>query len=406
MKFRYLILILLFLFVISDALMYISWAGFGDVFFTPVSLAAKYISLFILIYIGSISKLKTGLPSKISIIFKLLLAWNIITIIRGAFLAKDYWDWKFLLFSTTTFLLIPLAFFIGKNLYMSRLIIGNVLKYLFLFGFLLIPLTLVTNPELYSRIMIPVSLFILFIPYLRSKWQILILIVAVTSVIMFIGFRTNLIKIGVAFLILTSYYFRTYIRLSWIKLAHIILFLLPIILLFSGISGKYNLFEDISSRKEYKYKYKSGDEEILNSDTRSFLYVEVINSLIKNNKLIAGEGGSGKYQSDVFDYLGDNRGRYGSEVGFLNTLLYSGIIGVILYAIMLYAASFIAIYRSNNWLCKMLGLYITFRWMIFFIEEFTQFDLNFLFLWITIGLVSSTRFRLMSDNRLKLYFWH
>jgi hypothetical protein len=51
----------------------------------------------------------------------------------------------------------------------------------------------------------------------------------------------------------------------------------------------------------------------------------------------------------------------------------------------------------------MLGLYISFRWLLSFIEEFTHYDLNFYFFWLAIGLVSSTGFRDMSDNEIKKF---
>ena len=115
-----------------------------------------------------------------------------------------------------------------------------------------------------------------------------------------------------------------------------------------------------------------------------------------------GEGGAGKYKSK---YLGDINGwRYGSEVGILNILLYDGIIGVMIYFLLLFAVSFIAIYRSNNYLSKLLGLFIASRFLLSFIEEFTQYDMNFYFFWIAVGMVSSSHFRKISDEQLKKYF--
>lgn len=50
--------------------------------------------------------------------------------------------------------------------------------------------------------------------------------------------------------------------------------------------------------------------------------------------------------------------RYASEVGALNTLLYSGIIGLLLYWIIFFYASYKAINDSDNILSRMLGLFI------------------------------------------------
>lgn len=47
----------------------------------------------------------------------LLVGWNIVTIIRGAFYANNYWDWKILIFTNAPALLIPSIAFLGYKLY-------------------------------------------------------------------------------------------------------------------------------------------------------------------------------------------------------------------------------------------------------------------------------------------------
>lgn len=84
----------------------------------------------------------------------------------------------------------------------------------------------------------------------------------------------------------------------------------------------------------------------------------------------------------------------------MNTLLYSGIIGVLLYAFVFYKASRLAICQSNNVLAKLIGLFVIFRWDYFFVEEFTKFNTNFFFLWLMIGMCLSPTFRAMTDEDL------
>jgi hypothetical protein len=406
MKHKKLILYLLIFVAIADILLNLGIVGFNDESFTPVSFIVKYLALAIIIYFSSKSNWNNDIPTIITILLKTFLVWNIFTIIRGLFLAADYWDWKFLLLSSMPFFLIPLAFFLGNNFYLARLIFKYILKYFFTFGFLLIPLAIATNRELYSRLMIPVSIFILFIPYLKPKWRKLILLVAIVSILVVIDFRTNIIKTTISLLILLLYYFRKYVLKSWIKVIHIVIFALPLLLLYLGTSDQYNIFANTSQNNNYSIKAQKGDlgNENLAADTRTFLYVEVLTSLVKNGTLLIGEGASGKYKSDYFDIFADHRGRYGSEVGFLNVLLYSGIVGVIIYFLILFLSSYYAINNSNNFLCKMLGLLIAGKWLLFFIEEFTTFDLNMLFTWVLIGLVCTREFRLMTDGDLKTFF--
>jgi hypothetical protein len=407
MKPEKLVLYTLFLICTADALLNISNSGFASALITPISFVCQYISLFILIYISSRSIWHSDLPRVIAILFKWIVLWHIFTIIRGAFLANDYWDWKFLLLSSTIFMLIPLAFFVGKNSFLLRAVSEFVLKYLFVFGFFAIPIAFATNRELYSRLMVPVGFFIILIPYLEPKWRKLIVGVAITSILVVISFRTNIIKIVSSFLLLFIYYFRRYIRLPWIKFLHIVLFALPLVLLFLALTGTFSLFERVDQNESFVIKNdkdKSAETISLTGDTRTSLYREVLSSLQASGNMIIGEGGSGKYKSvDFEDLYKDHRGRYASEVGFLNDMLYSGIIGVLLYALILFYSSYYAIYKSNNFLCRILGLFIAVRWILFFIEEFTQFDLNFYFTWLIIGLVSTQKFRAMSDNDLRQF---
>ncbi|TWJ04622.1 hypothetical protein JN11_00339 [Mucilaginibacter frigoritolerans] len=406
MKYKKLIFYLLIFIAIGDTLSNIGNAGFNDESFTPLSFIVKYLALSIIIYFSSKSNWNEDIPTIISLLLKLFLVWNIFTIIRGAFFAIDYWDWKFLLLSSLLFFLIPMAFFLGNNFYLVRLILKYILKYFFTFGFLIIPLAIVTNRELYSRLMIPISVFILLIPYLKPKWRKLILFIAVVSILIVIDFRSNIIKTSISLLILSLYYFRRYVLQSWIKVIHILIFALPLLILYLGVSGQYNIFVETSQNNSYTIKAQKGDlgNEDLAADTRTFLYVEVLTSLAKNGTLLMGEGASGKYKTDYFDTFADHRGRYGSEVGFLNVLLYSGIIGVVIYFLILFFASYFAINNSNNFLCKMLGLLIAGRWLLFFIEEFTSFDLNTLFTWLVIGLVCTREFRMMNERDMKLFF--
>ena len=171
---------------------------------------------------------------------------------------------------------------------------------------------------------------------------------------------------------------------------HVLVFVAPLVLLYLGVSGIYNIFSKASENDGYvveAHKANIGEDESLTADTRTFIYIEVFKTLNADDSWLVGEGAVGKYKTESFDNLATRNERFGSEVGVLNTILYSGIVGVLLYALLLFIVSHNAIYHSNNWLSKMMGLVIMSRWVLFFLEEFTQFDLNFYFLWIIIGLV-------------------
>lgn len=393
--------------IITDAFWNISIVGALNIdSATYIAALLIYISIAIFIRFASTEGFgENEIPNPIKNLFILWLAWNIFNLIRGGFLASYYWDWKYLFFNSFSFSLIPMVFFLGKNLMISRTIFTFTLKYLFPFGFLVIPLTLVTNEELYSRLMIPISLFMVFIPYLKIKWKLLIIIVATTSILMVIGFRSNIIKASFSVILLLIYYFHYYIHLNWVKIAHFFLFALPLVLFTLGATDTYNIFHERSEEEGYYTTDNLGNEENLMTDTRTFLYVEILSSLKNSGNWIIGEGAAGSYESEWFyDDGGAIEGkRYGCEVGILNILMRFGIIGVIIYFCLLFSVSYYAIYFSSNLLSKLLGLFIAFRWTYSFVEEFTTFDLNFYFFWLIIGLVSSVAFRSLNDTEIRNY---
>ncbi len=404
MKYKKQIFFTLFSLLIVDSFRWISIVGFLNLeSSTYISIFLIYISIYFLIKIALNSNWKIETPKTIQNLIKLWIGINTINFIRGLFLAKYYWDYKFLFFSALTFSLISLVFFIGNNVQKAFIVFKFVLKYLFPFGFLLIPLTFVTNEELYSRIMINISLFILFIPFVKFKHKILIVLVTVTSILLIISFRSNLIKIAFSVLLLFVYYFNINYRL--IRILNLSLFIIPLILLSTAIFGTFNIFTDISDSKEFDLQTNASGET-LGTDSRTFLYVEVLQSINKSGNYIFGSGMAEGYESIVIEVSNGtyNNKRYSCEVGILNILMQSGLIGVLIYFLVLFKVSLIAINQSSNMLSKILGLYIAFRWFLFFIEEMTQYDLNFYFFWLAIGLVSSNEFRAMDDKQIKNLF--
>lgn len=395
--------------IITDIFRLISWVtAFNFNSLTYIFALLNYMSIGIVLVITIKSVKEKHVPSTINSFYYAWLLWNFFNVIRGALLATNYWDWKFLLLTSVGFSFISLVFFLGNNIFLTRTIITFYIKYIFIFGGLLIPLSFISNPEMYSRIMIPVTFFILFIPYVQPKWKWLIVLVAISSALLALDFRTNIIKIAFSLLLLSIYLLRNILLQSWLRIVHFILFFTPLVLFFLGITGVFNIFSDLSSatKNEIVLSGSQGNEQELTNDTRTFLYVEVLSSMDNISNWLIGKSASGSYHSEWFYNIGgamDGK-RYRSEVNILNILLYHGIVGVVIYFLLLYKVSLAAIKSSNNTLSKMLGLVIASRWTLSFIEEFTQFDLNFFFFWLLVGLVSSAYFRSLSDSDLKTYF--
>ena len=405
MKYPKFIIFILISVIIADSFRIISTVGeLNFEYSTYLSTILIYISIIILLFIFKKSEWKEDVPKSIRILFIFWIMVNVINVLRSFFVARDYWDWKYLMLTSFSFSLIPLAFFLGKNLILAKIMIKLVLKYLLPFGFLLIPLSLATNEELYPRIMIVISIFILFIPFVKTKWKLLIITVSVVSLLVALGFRTNIIKISISYIIIFAYYFFSVRKNIYLNFARLFLFALPVILFVSAIVFNFNIFDELSRQKPYYVATRSGqdNEQNLVGDTRTFLYAEVLSQLYYSNSFVFGESAVGYYESKVFFNEGGAIGgkRYETEVGILNIMLRYGLIGVISYLFLLFAISYVSINHSNNDLSKMIGLFIASRWLISFFEEFTQFDINFLFFWLILGLVSSTAFRKMTNNEI------
>ena len=95
--------------------------------------------------------------------------------------------------------------------------------------------------------------------------------------------------------------------------------------------------------------------------------------------------------------------RFSNEVSVLNVFTWTGLIGVLLYFLVFFRASYLAVNKSNNIYMKIVGLYVAFRWAYAWVEDFNRFDLSNLFLWIMIGMCFSNSFRAM--NNLEVKFW-
>ncbi len=354
---------------------------------------------------------KSSLRGKVNLsslyLFYSWLVLNFFNILRGLVLSENYWDYKFLIFSAVPFTLISMAYYVGANLFLFRNVLFFFIKYVFPFGFLVVPLALISDREVYPRLMIPITTIICFFPFIKNRYKRILFFVIIFSVLFAPGFRANILKSAIGILFAMFYFCRRKIFFDkLIKFSHLLLFLLPLVFLILGVTGNYNIFSRASEQGGFEVNSKqAGESESLTRDTRTFLYTEVISSLIKSNRLVIGEGSAGSYRSKFFlNGAGEHR-RYSSEVNILNILLYHGIIGVIIYMFLLYTISHKAIKRSNNTLAKILALIVASRWMLSFLEEFTQFDINFYFFWIIIGLISSERFLKFSDRDIQELFY-
>jgi hypothetical protein len=377
---------------------------------TELIFTLNLLSVLSLLIVAKSFGIRGDIPKSSLLFLRLFVLWNVISFARGVINASDYWDWKILLLNYSFSISLPLVIVAGVHFEFLIKTFRFILNKLFLLGFAIIPIALTTDSELYARIMMAVGLFVLFIPYLKLRWRLLVVIVAIFSLAIDLNYRINLLRIMFAFFLISLYLYKRAIPKGIFNFVLIIMLLTPLVFLYLGVNNVFNVFTDsILNIFDTEYSSVMNGEILMQDismDTRTFLYREVFSSMeYKDSSFMLGEGGASGYLTDFFEsYTLNDRGRYASEVGFLNTVLRSGAIGVILYMLMLFIPAYYAINKSSNYLSKTLGFFLASRWIIFFIEDITDFDANYFCIWVTIGLCLSNKFRSLSDMQVKQFF--
>ena len=344
---------------------------------------------------------------------KLYLFWNLICIVRGAFVADNYWEWKNLI-ATSFFLLLPLLVYVANSILSLQKIIKTWFKYsLFIY--------ILFSPFIWGdgvgRFLIPFSFLLLFFPSLNLKWKIIVLTVTVYVILFDITARSNVLKFVIPLIIGHLFYFKKALSVKVLNLGRLLMLFVPFLLFFLGVSGVFNVFKMDEYVGDYSTKsnstaisrFDAADEESLTADSRTFLYVEVLESALLHEYVLFGRTparGNDSASFGEFNKLKLNTGkqeRFANEVSILNIFTWLGVVGVILYFLVFFKATYLAINQSNNIYMKLVGINVAFRWAYGWVEDFSDFDLSNIFLWIMIGMCFSASFRKMSDMELRIW---
>ena len=270
---------------------------------------------------------------------------------------------------------------------------------------------LIIKKDGYGFYLIPISFFILFYSYLSKKWKLVVLLISLFVVLVDFDARSNVIKFVVPFLLSFLFYFKRFLKLKIFKIILLSGFSLPFVFLILGLTNIFNVFQmDKYIKGNYIEKRIDGnqvDEINLKSDTRTFLYKEVIFSAVKNKYVLIGRTPSRGNESEIFgthaaEELKTGRyERYSNEVSILNIFTWTGLLGLILYLLVFLKAAYLAIAKSNSNFLRILGLYLTFRWIYSWVEDPNTFNINNILLWMVIAMCYSVQFRNMSDSDFK-----
>lgn len=341
-----------------------------------------------------------------SFYIKLFQIFNLFILLRGFFDAKSSEDWRVLLSSTVPlYLFIFFSFFLAKNKELISTVFSTFLSYGLIICFIIFIIPFSYNFG-FPKAISPIYILILTVPYVNKKYSIFIIFLAVISFFSDLESRSNLINIVVSFLIVFTFLFKNLKAMLWVvKTFRILILVSPIIFLILGISGIFNIFlvgEYFSSNDQ------SIDEALI--DSRTGIYIDVFHQLAEDDAIFMGLGASGKTETYLADILSMDlskiykEGRRGTESGMLNFIQWGGAIGGFLYYMLFIKSSYYGIYKSKNWFCIMLGLWLCFKGFYSFVEDRLTFSINSIFIFFAIGICLNRKIREMTDQEMRYIF--
>ena len=329
---------------------------------------------------------------------------------RGLFVADNYWEYKNLVNGTLS-CLVP-AFVYVFNPTVQQRFYRTWMKYCIPLFFLFF-LWAITPGEV-NFYLGPVFVAGCFWPYLTKKWKIMIGILLAYMLVADLGGRSQVLKaaLAIGFSLLCIY--RRFVSEKMLKLAHWSCYIGAIVLVVLGITGVFNIFTDMSSNEGKYVEKKVVDgqvvEDDLSADTRTFIYIEVLQSALKNDYVLCGRSLARGNDSMTFgsynaeDLHTGRYERYGNELCHLNIFTWLGLIGMVLHSLIYLRSSWLAMYRSNSYYLKLIGVFIAVHWAYGWVEDTTKFDILNISLWSAISMGLCAQFRAMTDEEFINWF--
>lgn len=342
-------------------------------------------------------------------ILTLYFIWIIICVIRGGFVAENYWEWKQLINGTLT-LMLP-AFIYCFSI---PTITHRTLQFWFkwILPFFIIYAAFFIVGDTYHFFLAPVLLIGVFLPILSKKWQVIIGFLLILMITVDIGARSQIIKALMCLMMSIAYLLNRLITDKLLRTTYILIIALPCIFLYLGISGIFNPFnmEDyLGERTRIVKREGKKQEEKITADTRTFIYIEVLKSATEHSYILQGRTPARGNDSEAFGSFNAEElktgkyERHSNELCHLNVFTWTGLIGTVLYSLIYLISSWRAIYHSNNLYLKLLGVFVAFRWTYGWVEDFNRFDIMNITLWMMIAMCYSPLFRKLNNRELHLW---
>jgi hypothetical protein len=354
-------------------------------------------SAFIMVFLYFATYWRADLKkSGIIIVFDILMLWIFISLARSLLEIKNFKEAReFILNNYMALSLFPILFFI---LGVSPKYFSDINKTLFIYTIIAFLFSLLFIQQFELQLFLTYSLFfiILTIPLRSSKEKLLIVAISIVVIIFSLTNRAGIIRILFSYCVVAAYYFLERVKIGK-KMLYTIVFLvlmIPVTSLYLATRG-HNVFQIILGEDEDAYSQLDPL-----ADTRTFLYYEVFQDLKINKAWLFGKGLNAGYDSPSFRTYR----REVVEVGFLQILMKTGVIGFLLYAFIIGNAVYKAILRSNNLFIKTMGLFLTSYFIMLFIENQIAYNLLNVIVWIVVGFCHSPEIRGLDNKEVLMLF--
>lgn len=338
--------------------------------------------------------------------------------LRGCNTAENYWEWKNLV-SNSFILSVPLSVFA----FSSPVIVKRSLSFWLVYALIAYAAFFVWLISISQFYLGPIYLVGCFFPLLpRKYWKPIIAILLISLLLYkYQDSRSQSIKAIVTISLSMACFFKRFFKPFVLKIIHWAFYIIPCVFLYLGLSGQYNVFEEMNKEYAGQSYIEQEDEEgfvvrtDIAADTRTFIYQEVTLSAIEHDYWLFGRtqarGNDTSFFYDIAEQLKSTRFAYNikherprNEVCFPNIFTWLGLVGMFLYILIYLQASVLALYRSNNFYIKIAGLYTAFNFLYGWVENITSFDILNITYWIAIAMCLSPQFRNMTDHEFKKWF--
>ncbi len=141
------------------------------------------------------------------------------------------------------------------------------------------------------------------------------------------------------------------------------------------------------------------------TDTRTFLYEEVILDLVQNDAVVWGKGINGRYYSSYFSSIeGDSDDRINPEVGFLSMLLHGGVVLCALSIVVLAMAVYLSFVKSKMLFVNIIGALLLMHFVLLFIEHIPQYGMLYILFQFMIGMAFASKHLDLNMQQTNLLF--